>query len=274
MILRDLAAAWVRANCLGSDVQDDFLERLDDALRRGVGCSFVIGRKLMKDGKPHLVHCFCGELFAFQLTPRQASRLKVKDAMLVSASGLTEHDHEPHPDPPVRLEQVDVDSANALDRSKPITGTLTYRSDQMWVMPVAIVLDILSFRFDEAKSNGACERTALTSLIDRRLMTILRTKKRYEKHVEPMPATTRDDGDGESEPFTEPIEQESLAMDVRDAIAALPAEEQAVCTALADGESIAEIARRLGRNWHAANKLVARVRQHFEVLGLDAWIRG
>lgn len=138
MILRDLASAWVRANCPRTDVQDGFLQRLDDALGRGVGCSFVIGRKLTKDGKPHLVHCFCGELFAFQLTPRQAARLKVKDAMLVSASGLTEHDHEPHPEPPVRLEQVDVDSADALDRSKPITGTLKYRTDQMWVMPVAI----------------------------------------------------------------------------------------------------------------------------------------
>jgi hypothetical protein len=38
-----------------------------------------------------------------------------------------------------------------------------------------IVLDILSFRFDEAKANGACERTALTSLIDRRLMTFARS---------------------------------------------------------------------------------------------------
>lgn len=138
MILRDLASAWVRANCPRVDVQEGFLQRFDDAIHRGVGCSFMIGRKLTKDGNPHLVHCFCGELFAFQLTPRQAARLKVNDAELVSARGLTQHDHEPHPEPPVLLELVEVDSADALDRSKPITGTLNYRADQWWVMPVAL----------------------------------------------------------------------------------------------------------------------------------------
>ena len=47
-----------------------------------------------------------------------------------------------------------------------------------------IVLDVLDFRFDAAKSNGACERTALTSLIDRRLMTMLRGKRRYSRRQE------------------------------------------------------------------------------------------
>ena len=135
-----------------------------------------------------------------------------------------------------------------------------------------IVLDVIEFRFEEAKSNGGCERTVLTSLIDRRLMTMARTKKRYEKHVGPMPAEVRKDG--EREPFTEPIKQQSLEMDVREAISVLSSEEQSVCAALADGESIAEIARRMGRSWHAANTIVARIRRHFEVIGLDAWIRG
>ncbi len=138
MILRDLAAAWVQANCPRADVQDEFLLRLDDGIRRGVGCSFLIGGMLAKNGKPHLVHCYCGELFAFQLTPRQAAWLNVADAELVSARGMVEHNHEPHPEPPVRLEQVEIDNANALDLTKPITGTVKYRADQMWVLPVAI----------------------------------------------------------------------------------------------------------------------------------------
>jgi hypothetical protein len=138
MILRDLASAWVRANCPRTEVQNGFLQRLDDALRRGVGCSFVIGKRLTKDGKPYLVHCFCGELFAFPLTPRQAEWLHVSDVQLVSARGLAEHNHEPHADPPVRLEQVQIDSAEVLDRSKPIKGTLNYQADQFWVMRLAI----------------------------------------------------------------------------------------------------------------------------------------
>ena len=151
MDLRELASAWIRANCPRADVQDGFLQPLDEALHRGVGCSFLIGRELTKGGKPYVVHCFCGELFAFQLTPRQAARLQVNDAELVSARGVTQHDHEPHPEPPVRLEQVEVDSAGALDRSKPVTGTLTYRTDKWWVVPVAI--------------QAACEPASGTSMV-------------------------------------------------------------------------------------------------------------
>jgi hypothetical protein len=138
MILRELALAWVRANCPRADVWEEVVQRLDEALRRGVGCSFHFGPKLTKAGKPYVVYCFCGELFAFQLTPRQAARLEVQDAMLVSGRGLTQHHHEPHPEPPVRLEQVEVDRADALDRLMPIRGTLKYRTDQWWIVPLAI----------------------------------------------------------------------------------------------------------------------------------------
>ena len=136
-----------------------------------------------------------------------------------------------------------------------------------------IVLDVLEFRFDSAKSNGACERTALTSLIDRRLMTILRAKRRYAQHVRPQPSKQAD-GQDESEPFTEPIPQQQLMLDVRDAVADLSAEEQAICRSLANGESIAEIARQLGRNWHAVNRVVGDLRRRFEQIGLDGWVNG
>jgi len=136
-----------------------------------------------------------------------------------------------------------------------------------------IVLDVLDFRFDAAKSNGACERTALTSLIDRRLMTMLRAKRRYAQRVHSLPTTT-EDGPDEHEPFTEPIPQQQLAMDVREAVDSLSAEEQTICRLLADGESITEIARQLGRSWHTVNRIVGRVRTHFERIGLDGWVNG
>lgn len=138
MSLRELATAWVEANCPSADVQHRFLHQLDDALSRSVGCSFVIGRNLTRSGTPYLIHCFCGELFAFQLTPRQAARLKVDDSQLISARGVNQHDHEPHLGSPVRLVQVDIDRANARDLAEPITGTLKCHMDQWWAMPLAI----------------------------------------------------------------------------------------------------------------------------------------
>jgi len=138
MILRELAAAWVKANCPSTDVQHAFLHQVDDALGRSVGCSLVIGQRLTKSGTPYLVHCFCGELFAFQLTPRQTARLKVNDSQLVAAQGLNQHDHEPHRDALVQLQQVAMDRANAHDLAEPITGTLRCHTDQWWALPLAI----------------------------------------------------------------------------------------------------------------------------------------
>jgi hypothetical protein len=139
MILRELATAWVRANCPNADLQRDVLQWLDEAIGQGVGCSFMIGRNLTKSGTPYLVHCFCGELFAFPLTLQQASGLNLGDSKLVSARGLTAHAHEPRPSALVTLEQVAIDGAEALDRSQPIKGTLKYRTNQLWSLPLALV---------------------------------------------------------------------------------------------------------------------------------------
>ena len=85
MILRELAAGWVQANCPRSDVQENFLQYLDDAMESRVNSSFMIGRKLIGSGKPFWVWCFRGEVFAFELTPQQAARLQVADSLVVCA---------------------------------------------------------------------------------------------------------------------------------------------------------------------------------------------
>ena len=138
MSLSNLATSWIRANCPGSDVQADMLGRFQDAMQRGVGCTFLLGRQLVKSRKPFLVACFCGELFAFQLTPRQAAKMNVKDKMLVASIGLSPHFHAPRPEVSVRLNQVEIEGAAMLDRNAPIVGTLQYAADRPWPTPVAI----------------------------------------------------------------------------------------------------------------------------------------
>jgi hypothetical protein len=138
MNLRALASVWARANCPRADVRADFLQRIDDALHCGVGCSLVIGPKLTRVGAPYLVQCFCGEFFAFQLTPYQAAQLEVQAAELVAARGVTEHDHHRHPEPPVCLEQIVLESADRLDRTEPVVGVLKYRTNPLWAVRVAI----------------------------------------------------------------------------------------------------------------------------------------
>ena len=138
MILRDLAAAWVRANCPWSDVQSNFLKSLDAAIESRVNCSFIIGHGVVGSGKPYWVWCFCGEFFAFELTPQQAARLRVPDQGFVCATGKRQYDQEQRPAPTVWIEHVEVNQAAVLDRSLPITGTLRYRTDQFLLDPLAI----------------------------------------------------------------------------------------------------------------------------------------
>jgi hypothetical protein len=138
MSLRELAKTWVKANCPSTDLQNDFLKRLDDALQRGVGCSFIVGRELTKSTQPYLVCGYCGEFFAFQLTPSQATRMKVQDRSLVTSVGGRPHNHEPHPEPLVQLTGVKIDNAEQLDRSARIAGSLSISSGQLWAMPLAV----------------------------------------------------------------------------------------------------------------------------------------
>ncbi|NQU22271.1 MAG: sigma-70 family RNA polymerase sigma factor [Candidatus Nealsonbacteria bacterium] len=130
-----------------------------------------------------------------------------------------------------------------------------------------IMLDVIAFRYDESRSNGATERTALTALIDRRLSTLRRSRRRYEERFH---SSTNE------QPIVaveEPEDEQSLTMDVRRALEMLPAEDRQVCEALADGRSIREIAQQRACGWHTVRRQVARIRQRFEALGLDGWLK-
>jgi len=138
MALRDLATAWVKTHCPRPDVQEDLLQHIERALQREVTCSFTIGRDLTKSGKSFLVYCFRGELFAFELAREQAGRLGVSDNMLECAEGLRQQGRTSSSEPVVWLEEVTVDNATSLDRLRPITGSLHYRSNQHLLDPSAI----------------------------------------------------------------------------------------------------------------------------------------
>lgn len=138
MNLRGLVMAWVRKHCPGSDVQEDICQHLERALQRDATCSFTIGRDLTRSEMPFLVCCFSGEFFAFELTMEQAGRLQVRDNMLVCSEGPPQQDRLLSYEPAVWLENIAIDNAKSLDRSRPITGTLRYRTDRVLLDPSAI----------------------------------------------------------------------------------------------------------------------------------------
>ena len=130
-----------------------------------------------------------------------------------------------------------------------------------------IVPVLLAFRFDAQKSNGATERTAVTAIIDRRLTFIQRGRARYVELMG-MP------GDTPLEEIPDDINPDAglMAFDVREAVAGLAAQEQAVCAALSRGENRLSIARDLRLTRSAVEGLIRRIRDRLLAGGLDAWV--
>lgn len=64
-----------------------------------------------------------------------------------------------------------------------------------------------------------------------------------------------------------------LRADVRDALAQLSERERIVAAHLMQGDSRRQIAERLGCSWRAVDRVVRRIRERFEALGLRGWVR-
>jgi DNA-binding NarL/FixJ family response regulator len=63
----------------------------------------------------------------------------------------------------------------------------------------------------------------------------------------------------------------NITQDIAIARSQLTEFKQLICDALAQGLSINEIAKKMDVNWHTVNKHVAKIREHFQSLGLDSF---
>jgi RNA polymerase sigma factor (sigma-70 family) len=139
-----------------------------------------------------------------------------------------------------------------------------FRCDEIEDVQQELILDVMSFRYETAKSNGATETTALIALIDNRLKKMVRAQARYRAHV--------DQFRQEAERSYEPLADDQRAIDVRDVVETLPPREKKVSCLLGRGYSKHEIARMLGCGWHTVDRIVGRIRERFEECGPDVWM--
>ena len=126
------------------------------------------------------------------------------------------------------------------------------------------VLVVLEFEYDPNHANGATERTALTTVIDNRLRKMKRSAARYRMHLERLGQDATEFSRDEIDP---------RVIDVASAVADLSEREQTVCRGLADGLSKARIAKQMGCGWHTIERIIRRLRQRFEELELDGWVK-
>lgn len=135
-----------------------------------------------------------------------------------------------------------------------------------------LVLELVAFVYDPIRSNGATETTALVAVIDRRLAMMCRREYRHRQRTERLKQSLKDamtpGKDLSSAPSDERLT--CLAIDVREVVEDLPPLAQHICTALADGQSVNEIARRLGIGWRAVRQQMDAVRGYFQYVGLGS----
>lgn len=151
---------------------------------------------------------------------------------------------------------------------------LGFRAVQLPEVQQDLVPTVAAFVFDPAKANGGCERTALISVIDHLLIKHLRQRGRQQQLLATMAKkvlieeSARPDLD-EAADITRWDRQHDLAT----CISRLPEDEQVICRALANGESLARISTRLGLSWSAMQRSIGRIRSVFTASGLDAWMK-
>jgi DNA-directed RNA polymerase specialized sigma24 family protein len=114
----------------------------------------------------------------------------------------------------------------------------------------------------------------LTTITDGQLKMMLRAKARRrvrEGVYRQRSCATAVSGDAETALAVED-KGAVLALDVRDALECLSADERAVCLALGRGDSVSEIARRLGCGRKAVRLTVAKIQHRLRALGLHQWL--
>ncbi len=128
-----------------------------------------------------------------------------------------------------------------------------------------IVPELIAFKFDDVKSNGAKKSTAVQALI----MNQLRNKQRgcarehtkIERYKQLMPRTT-----------DACFSKAQCELDVQEAMDALKPSDRIICNHLANGDSIEGIRKQVGCGWHTIDRAVRRLRARFQKLELDGWL--
>lgn len=135
-----------------------------------------------------------------------------------------------------------------------------------------VMLAVLEFEYEPEKPNGGKEVTALTTIIDRKLISLKRGKRRYagliERATDRLSAEYQRCDDG---PFHEDHSGDArvLSDEVTAALNGLDQESLQVARLLMEGLSTKAIAEHLDMGWHRADRIVAAIRERMVEAGLN-----
>jgi RNA polymerase sigma factor (sigma-70 family) len=129
-----------------------------------------------------------------------------------------------------------------------------------------LALDVLDFDYDPQRAGGASEPAVLAGVIDNRLVSLLRSRDRYQMHLARLAADLGPDSEIDE---SQDLSRCELRSDVCDLVNALPADYQDVCLRLMAGESLAEIADARECGWHTIRRMLDQIRATFVEAGIE-----
>lgn len=139
-----------------------------------------------------------------------------------------------------------------------------------------LTLDLLTRldRFDLGKGRPA---TFMRLVVDRRAASLVRERKALMRdHCRTnhsLDELSDENGDGTfTEPTLDDRDQQDLAIDMTEALEALPGELRSIAEDLRDGHKLAEIARQRGCSREVMRGKVRHIRKHFAQRGLDEYV--
>ncbi|MFW6115850.1 MAG: helix-turn-helix transcriptional regulator [Chloroflexota bacterium] len=148
-----------------------------------------------------------------------------------------------------------------------------FRTDEIADLEQTIVLELLDAHYDSDLEGGAAERTFVIAVIDRQLKQILRRRKRYVRRVNHEAQSLDAAPPAHFSTGFRPDYQQ-LRLDTQAALLGLTPTERAICQALSEGRSQADIARQRGCSRAAVCKHIARVADKFRRFGLADYLGG
>jgi hypothetical protein len=103
-------------------------------LTQGVDCSFLVGEHLLISGGPCWLHFFRGEMFVFELSPRQARRTGVEPNVLRFMAARIPHPVRAGARYPIELGPLRLVGGGRIPAAAPLAGSCSYSIswDRMW----------------------------------------------------------------------------------------------------------------------------------------------
>ena len=137
-----------------------------------------------------------------------------------------------------------------------------------------LVTALAGFHYSPAHVGGARESTAVYQIITHQLTSWVRSRQReqerMERHRQRLGLRPEN---AEQHPLFLTEDHGDMELDVREAVAALPARERQVCDLLMEGASVREIAHGIGLSWHTVADSIQRIRAQFSEMELNGWLQ-